>query len=206
MTSAPLCLYLCICGFVVLVSFCRLTSRRLHTTCRALTVISMLPCSPLPVRGSEIQSFLSSILARWHVFFFTVCHSLRPATIIKLQTRSRCSWQGEVRINPTLLAISASSPHHLLMVSSVYLRWWSDRPEALNHTHVVACGAGLFSVCSCEPYAAKKNKSKQTDHVPLFLQVTPTCTPAPDPVSLCTKSAIVLINNEGGPCLLLSFF
>lgn len=64
MTSVPHCLYLCICGFEVLASFCRLTSGRLHTTRRALTVISMFPSSPLSVRGSEIQSFLSSIPAR----------------------------------------------------------------------------------------------------------------------------------------------
>lgn len=137
-------------------------------------------------------------------FFFTVCRSLRPATIIKLQTCGRCSWQRESEDKSYFTRHQRFIPPHLLMVSSVYLRWWSGRPEALNHTHDRACGAGLFSACLCEPYAAKK--TKQTYHVLLFLQVTPTCTPAPDPVSLCTQSAIVLIHNEGRSCLLLSFF
>lgn len=45
-------------------------------------------------------------------FFFTVSHSLRPATIIIINFRPAAAVadRGIVRINPTLLAISASSP------------------------------------------------------------------------------------------------
>lgn len=140
-------------------------------------------------------------------FFFTACRSLRPATIIKLQTCSCWTWQRESENKSYFTRHQRFIPAHLLMLSSVYLRWWSGRPEALNHTHDRACGAGLFSARLCELCAAKtKTKTKQTYHVLLFLQVTPTCTPAPDPVSLCTQSAIVLINNEGRSCLWLSFF